>query len=86
MCYFHYFSQTCYFHFDLQKRAQTARTNDRLHPKHEYVTYVTVKELGGNHFAGGCYNVLLDRLRLRRDPALPAPDGPVHFVTNNLCV
>ena len=27
--------------------------------------------------------VLVDRLRLRRDPALPAPDGPVHFVTNN---
>ena len=27
--------------------------------------------------------VLVDRLRLRRDPALPAPDGPVQFVTNN---
>ena len=56
MCYFHNFSQTCYFHFDLQKSAQPARTNDGLHPKHEYVTYVTVKELGGNHFAGRCYD------------------------------
>ena len=26
---------------------------------------------------------LVDRLRLRRDPALPASVGPVHFVTNN---
>ena len=56
MYYFHYFSQTSCFDFDLQKSAQPARTNDGLHPKHKYVTYVTAKELGGNHFAGGCYD------------------------------
>ena len=25
----------------------------------------------------------VERFRHRRDPALPAPDGPVHFVTDN---
>ena len=27
--------------------------------------------------------VFVERPRHRRDPALPAPDGPVHFVTDN---
>ena len=27
--------------------------------------------------------VLVDRLRLRRDPTLPAPGRLVHFMTNN---
>ena len=50
------FFRTCCFHFDLQKSAQPARTNDGWHPKPDCVTYVTVKELGGNHFADRCYD------------------------------
>ena len=53
---FHYFFRTCCFHFDLQKSAQPARTNDGWRPKPDCVTYVTVKELGGNHFADRCYD------------------------------
>ena len=65
-----FFSEQCCFHFDFQKRL-------------DCVTYVTVKELGGNHFAEDTMTVFVEHLRNRRDPALPASDRPVHFVTDN---
>ena len=51
-----FFLEHVVFILTYKKSAQPARTNDGWHPKPDCVTYVTVKELGGNHFAGRCYD------------------------------